>query len=65
LTPAAAHNTASDTVRRTHPVSSRRAAAVQPSAKAMSRTNGTNTYETTPIATESANHCENDATNPR
>jgi hypothetical protein len=31
----------------------------------MSRTKGTNTYETTPVATDSANHCENEATKPR
>ena len=31
----------------------------------MSRRKGTSTYETTPIATHSENHWENDATNPR
>jgi hypothetical protein len=41
------------------------ATAVDPAATAMSRRNGTMRYETTPSATHSENHCENEATKPR
>ena len=51
--------------RRTPPDSSVAAAPVHSSATAMSRRKGVITYDTTPIATQSENHCEKEAMKPR
>ena len=65
FTSAAAHRNASEIASRTPPDSSVEAAPDHCSATAMSRRNGVITYDTTPIATHSENHCENEAMNPR
>ena len=65
LTPTAAHRIPREIASRTGPRSSDLATSCHDAAIAMSRRNGTSTYDTTPIATHKANHCENEATNPR
>ena len=65
LAATAAHSTPSEMASRTGPVSSMAATPGHSVATAMSRMNGTSTYDTTPIAMHNANHCENEATKPR
>jgi hypothetical protein len=65
FTSTAPQSTAADTKRRTDPASRAAAREAAPAADATSRRNGTSTYATTPVATQSENHCENDATKPR
>src|SRR5262245_1955858 len=65
FTAAAVQRNASGVTRRAAPESSTRARDCHPAASAMSLKNGAIRYETTPVATHNANHCENEATKPR